>query len=213
MQTDTNRDKLLAAGSRLILAQGYAGCGLRDITTAAGLPASSFSSHFPSKEAFGLEIMERHYAAHYQLMRSTLRADALPAPLRLQRYFAALLESLDGEAACHGCLFGRLCTEGSSQTELMHSRLADMLLQIQRSLAYCLSAVRRAGMLPSHSEVDELAAFALASLQGAMLLSRTQRNLAPLRSCQHQLLQLLGCSDSEPQEVHAAVDVEYANIP
>lgn len=195
MHTNTNRDKLLAAGSQLIHVHGYARCGLRAVTAAAGLPASSFSSHFHSKEAFGLEILERHFAEHYRLMRGTLRNDALPAPQRLRRYFAALLEELDGEAARHGCLFGRLCAEGEGISELMRNRLADMLLQIQRSLAYCLSNARGAGLLAPHSEVDELAAFAVASLQGAMLLSRAHGEPTPLRQCQQLLLPLLGCAE------------------
>jgi TetR/AcrR family transcriptional repressor of nem operon len=205
MQTNTTRDKLLAAGGQIIHARGYAGCGLRAITAAAGLPASSFSSHFASKEAFGLEIMERYYARHYQLMRRTLRNEALAGPLRLRSYFDALLPAGDSpgdrDAVRHGCLLGRLCAEGHGPSELMRNRVADMLLQIQRSIAYCLSAVRAEGLLAPHSEIDELAAFTVASLQGAILSSRTARDPAPLRLCQRQLLRMLGC---------AALDSLYA---
>jgi len=38
--------------------QGLAGASVRDIVEAAGVPQGSFSNHFASKEAFGIEILD-----------------------------------------------------------------------------------------------------------------------------------------------------------
>lgn len=184
----------MSAGRRTLPAQGYAACGLRSVTDAAGLPHSSFSSHFSSKEAFGLEILELYFAEHHQLMRRTLRNDALAPPLRLRSYFDALLRHCDGDDDPLGAayLMGKLCAESQGIGELMRTRLVEMLLQIRRSLAYCLSAGAAAGVLPPHTEAQELAAFMLTSLQGALLAAKLRRDAAPLLQCAAFLLQMLG---------------------
>ena len=48
MQKQTNRDKLLANGLRVVHQQGLAGASVRDIVEAAGVPQGSFSNHFAS---------------------------------------------------------------------------------------------------------------------------------------------------------------------
>jgi TetR/AcrR family transcriptional repressor of nem operon len=49
---------------------------VRDIVQAVGVPQESFTSHFASKEASGLEIPDLYFAAGR--VRDTLRSDALP---------------------------------------------------------------------------------------------------------------------------------------
>ena len=44
-----------------------------------------------------------------------------------------------------------------------------------------VEAAAKAGELPPKFKRDEVAEFILSSMQGAMLLGRSQRNLAPLR--------------------------------
>lgn len=200
MTTLRNRDKLLAAGRRLMLAQGYAGSSVRSIADAAGLPLSSVHRQFGSKEALGLAVLELYFAEHQQLMHHTLRNDALPPPLRLRRYFSALLPDGASSAACGGCLMGKLCAEAQVLGLPMRARLAGMLGLTRCALAYCLSAASDAGFLPPHCEADELAAFMLASLQGAWLLVRMRRDSAALLRCQQQLLQMLGWPTHEAQD-------------
>jgi len=187
----TNRDKLLAAGRQVLHAQGYTGSGLRAIVSTAGLPLSSFNSHFGSKEAFGLEVLELYFSEHRQLMSRTLLDDTLAPQIRLRLYFEALVPPVTSETTNPGCLIGLLCAESQGLSALMQARLAAMLLQIQRSLSYCFSAAHAIGALPPRSEADELAAFVLASLQGTLLLARTYRDNAALTRCQQQLLQML----------------------
>ena len=63
MQKQTNRDKLLANGLRVVHQRGLAGASVRDIVEAAGVPQGSFSNHFASKEAFGVEILDLYFGS------------------------------------------------------------------------------------------------------------------------------------------------------
>jgi TetR/AcrR family transcriptional regulator, transcriptional repressor for nem operon len=60
MSRPSNKEKLLTDGLRLVHERGFGASSVRDITQAAGVPQGSFTNHFASKEAFGLEILERY---------------------------------------------------------------------------------------------------------------------------------------------------------
>src|SRR5258706_204280 len=86
MPRPSNKEKLLADGLRLVHERGFGASSVRDITQAAGVPQGSFSNHFASKEAFGLEILERYRAMTSAAVRATLRNDRLPPLGRLRAW-------------------------------------------------------------------------------------------------------------------------------
>jgi TetR/AcrR family transcriptional regulator, transcriptional repressor for nem operon len=56
MPRPSNKEKLLTDGLQLVHQRGFGATSVRDTTQAAGVPQGSFTNHFASKEAFGLEI-------------------------------------------------------------------------------------------------------------------------------------------------------------
>src|SRR3954447_13517958 len=89
MAKASNREKILTAGLRVVHAHGYAGASVRDIVEAAGVPQGSFTNHFSSKEAFGLEILELYFANGRETIRQTLLNDEWPPLERLGDYIDA----------------------------------------------------------------------------------------------------------------------------
>ena len=57
MPKPSHREKILTEGLRVVHERGFAGASVRDIVQAAGVPQGSFTNHFASKEAFGLEVL------------------------------------------------------------------------------------------------------------------------------------------------------------
>src|SRR5713101_8636342 len=55
------REKLVTAGLDTLYRRGFNGCGVEDITRAAGVPKGSFYNYFESKEALGIEVLERFW--------------------------------------------------------------------------------------------------------------------------------------------------------
>src|SRR5438067_12038965 len=89
MPKPSHREKLLQVGMQVVHERGFAGASVRDIVQAAGVPQGSFTNHFASKEAFGLEVIALYLAQEDQRLRQTL-GDAALAPLaRLRSYIAA----------------------------------------------------------------------------------------------------------------------------
>src|SRR6202030_4547797 len=86
MPRPSNKEKLLADGLRVVHERGFGASSVRDITQAAGVPQGSFTNHLASKEAFGLEILERYRAMTSAAVRATLRNDRLPPLDRLRAW-------------------------------------------------------------------------------------------------------------------------------
>src|ERR1700744_5908848 len=84
-----NLEKILTEGLRVVHERGFAGASVRDIVQAAGVPQGSFTNHFATKEAFGLEIIELYFERSRAVIDATLRNDALPPLQRLRAYIDA----------------------------------------------------------------------------------------------------------------------------
>ena len=62
---------------------------MRDIVQAAGVPQGSFSNHFASKEAFGVEILDLYFGFTRKVLAETLNNKKLKPLRRLEAYIDA----------------------------------------------------------------------------------------------------------------------------
>jgi len=194
MPKPSHREKLLQVGLQVVHERGFRGASVRDIVRAADVPQGSFTNHFASKEAFGLEVVERYAARTEALMRQTLRNEGL-APLQRLRAFVAASRAAcsDSHAAGaddgprNGCLLGNFSAEANDCGEALRARVVDALAAMQDALALCLRAAVQAGEIAPSTDCDETAAFILAGLQGATLLAKVQRSPRALERFEHVL--------------------------
>jgi TetR/AcrR family transcriptional regulator, transcriptional repressor for nem operon len=176
----SNREKLLTEGLRVVHQHGFAGASVRDIVQAAGVPQGSFTNHFASKEAFGLQVVDLYFARARETMRETLLNDALPPLQRLGAYIDTGKDRLNRDGMRNGCLFGNFTAEASDHSEAIRNRLVEVFAEVQRNIAYCLRAAVQAGELPAGFDCEEVAAFVVFSLQGANLLAKAHRSPEPV---------------------------------
>jgi TetR/AcrR family transcriptional repressor of nem operon len=180
MSRPSNKEKLLSDGLRVVHQRGFGASSVRDIVQAAGVPQGSFTNHFASKEAFGLEILERYREMTSAAVTTTLRNDALPPLRRLRAWIDGQLEYLRKDDMRRGCLYGNLSAEASEESEAIRTRVASVFAENQASVAYCLEAAIDAGELAPNTDVQELAGFIVSSLQGAILVAKAQRSPVPV---------------------------------
>ena len=191
MPRPSNKDKLLTDGLRLVHERGFGASSVRDITQAAGVPQGSFTNHFASKEAFGLEILERYREMTSAAVRATLRNDRLPPLRRLRAWIEGQLEYLRKDDMRRGCLYGNLSAEASEASEAIRFRVASVFAENQASVAYCLQAAIDGGELASNADAPELAGFIVSSLQGAILVAKSQRSPIPVERFERVLFERL----------------------
>lgn len=180
MPKPSHREQILREGLKVVHANGYANASVRDIVRAAGVPQGSFTNHFGSKEAFGLEVIEIYFANSCELFQRTLRNDALPPLQRLRRYIDDGKNRLDQQGMRTGCLFGNFAAEASEHSEPIRLRLLEIFAEVRAAIGYCLRAAVKAGELSPGLDCEEMAAFIVSSLQGANLLAKAERSPAPV---------------------------------
>ena len=187
MSRPSHREKLLSEGLRVVHERGFGGASVRDIVQAAGVPQGSFTNHFTSKEAFGLEVLDLYFANSLDVIARTLRNDSLAPLVRLRAYVDAQIEHIAKDDMRNGCLFGNFTAEATDQSEAIRVRLLEIFAEVQRSIEYCLKAAAKDGDLPPKTKYSELAGFIMSSLQGAILMAKGQRSAAPVERFRHLL--------------------------
>src|SRR6266481_8764643 len=131
------RQKIVDAGLKILIEKGFNGCGVQDITAAAGVPKGSFYNHFESKEALGAEVVERYGRENPR--RAALADTSLPALRRLRAHFERLSEAYTGWRFGRGCLLGNFSAELADQSQLIRERLADLYLSWSTDVAVVIA--------------------------------------------------------------------------
>ncbi len=162
--------------------RGFNAAGVRDITAAAGVPQGSFTNHFASKEAFGLEILERYFTDDVgSAIEATLRDTDLPPVERLRAYFDLITARFESREWRDGCLIGNLSLESAETSEALRTRLSEIFAQWREPFADSLEEAAAAGAIRLDMPALDLADFLLASWQGAILRMKVDHSPQPLQ--------------------------------
>src|SRR6516164_2884577 len=191
MPKPSHREKILSGGLRVVRVRGFRGSSVRDIVEAAGVPQGSFTNHFTSKEVFCLEILELYFKDVRAMIQRTLRSDSISPLKRLRAFVDAQIKYLDRIGWRNGCLIGNFSAEASEHSELIRKRLVEIYEEMRQAVAYCLKAAVKIGEVKRNTDCDDLAGFLIASLQGAILQSKTERNAVPLARFKHLVFSTL----------------------
>ena len=182
MARGQTKDVLLEVGRKMFLERGYNHAGIECILQAAGVPKGSFYNYFESKEDFALQVIDRFAACHDAVLDGHL-LDRSRRPLdRLRGYFMAIIEHLDTDQGCRGCLVGQLSQELAEQSESFRARLEGIFARWVDRFAECLTEARDAGEMELAPDGRPYAEFLLNSWQGALLRAKSARSTAPLRT-------------------------------
>jgi TetR/AcrR family transcriptional regulator, transcriptional repressor for nem operon len=176
MAKHTHRDKILESGLRVVHERGFAGASVRDIVRAAGVPQGSFSNHFASKEAFGVEILNLYFEQTLEIIQKTLHNDQLAPLERIRAYIEGVDTSLIKKNELNGCLMGNFSLESGEQSPMIQRRLVELFAEVQKEIANCVRDAVKAKELPSSTNARDFATFLHASLEGALLQSRAEQS-------------------------------------
>ena len=138
-----------------------------------------------------MQMLDIYHANSREAIDQTLRDEQRQPVDRLKHYLALNLAHLERDGMRNGCLYGNLSAEGSDHSELIRSRIVDIFAEVRQALARCLEDGAKRGEIRSNLEFDELADFAVASLQGAILLAKAQRDPGPFHRFERMFLSMI----------------------
>jgi TetR/AcrR family transcriptional repressor of nem operon len=181
------KEQIVTTSLNLLHSKGFNATSVQDITDAAGVPKGSFYNHFTSKEALGLEVLDRYTGAVAELA-SVLRDTSLPPLARLEQYFERLIAgNISTDFNC-GCLMGNFSTELSQQIPAMRSAVQQAFAASSAAMAAVIAQGQQDGSIRNPLPAAELAAFINDAWQGSVLRAKADHHIAPLQRFAHMVL-------------------------
>jgi TetR/AcrR family transcriptional repressor of nem operon len=171
------RTQILDAAARLISERGYTQTSVDDVIRVAGLCGKGhFYYHFKSKEELGYAVLNRQFEQFAERGLAVLR-DPMIDPLERLFLFIDSLVTLQAERGCRGCSssFGHLASELADAHEGFRKRIETVFERWAAQIQSLLWELRP----QLHDGVDtaRLARFIIATLEGAVLMSRVKKEI------------------------------------
>lgn len=169
------KTRFLKTAAELFQRQGYSGTGLKQLTQDADAPWGSLYHFFPGgKEQLAAEALEMAATAHAQELADLFGKVDLREAARL--LFRNEIRVLEQSGFAEGCPIAGVALDVASSSEKVRTACSAGFATWQAAIA---EGASRAGAPPHAARA--MAAFILATLEGAILLSRAHRSTEALR--------------------------------
>nr|WP_174863225.1 TetR family transcriptional regulator C-terminal domain-containing protein [Comamonas jiangduensis] len=151
-------------------------------TLKKGGTVSLFYHYFASKEAFGMELIER-YASYFAYKLDSHFGNQTLAPLaRLEAFVADAVSGMERYDFKRGCLIGNLGQEMNGLPESFRNRLVEVFKDWETRTAACLDAAKAQGQVAPAADTAELACVFWIGWEGAVLRAKLERSARPLQA-------------------------------
>jgi TetR/AcrR family transcriptional regulator, transcriptional repressor for nem operon len=183
MKTSSTKERLFAAGQRLMLDRSFHSVGLNDLLEAVQVPKGSFYHHFESKDQYGVEMLQDYLEqANATRRQILLRSEVEPNPLlRFQAYADALVAKvMQGDGKCP-CLEAKLASEVCSLSDGMREALLLEGQETRRIYQAVLDEAVAKNLLPATVPTATWASALVDLLCGAVQRCGITRSVQPLR--------------------------------
>ena len=175
MPADT-RERIVYAAMMLFARKGYASTSVAEILDDASVNAGSLYHFFPGKQDVLLAVLDAYrHGIHPMLLQPAWAGVADP----IERVFALLAhyrEYLHQSRCAYGCPIGSLALELHEPDPPVRALLAANFDAWISAIETCFSEA--GDRLPPDVDRRALATFALTTMEGGVMLSRTDRSLA-----------------------------------
>jgi AcrR family transcriptional regulator len=182
------RERMVFSASQLIRRDGVTATGMRDVAAHAGAPRGSLQHYFPGgKDQLAAEAVQwgGRYAA--KRVRRFLDTTSEPTPSRLFATMAAQWrDEFTTEGYAAGCPMAASVVDSAATNDTIREGAARALSEWRGAV---IDALHTMGVPRERAEA--LATLMIATLEGAIVLSRCTRDVAPLDTVVAQLSPLL----------------------
>lgn len=189
----STKEQILEVATRLMKVRGYHRTALEDVLRESGTAKGNFYHHFRSKEELGYAILDRLLRDFTERTLDPIFRDSSRPPLeRIEAFFGQLLAAQRARNCVGGCPMANLATELADFHEGFRLRLAEIFDLWRARLADALARAQAEGALASEADPAALARFLVAGLEGAILLTKVQKDIGVMESCVAELRRYLG---------------------
>lgn len=184
---EQSRQRLVDATATLLQRQGYHATGLAEVVAESGAPRGSLYFYFPGgKEELACAALEASGARWREVLEAVVGSAEDPGEA-VEAACRFLGESLAASGFVEGCPLATVGLEASHESERVRETIARHYDGWTSRIAARLEA---AGV--GREPARRLATFGLATIEGALLLSKVARSPTPLFDAGAMLRALVG---------------------
>jgi TetR/AcrR family transcriptional repressor of nem operon len=162
-------DQIIEVAESQVRAGGYNAFSFREIAKQVGIKSASIHYHFATKEDLGVAIAHR-YTARFEQQLDKLAENSAQPNDRLEGYIALFVQALTEDKQM--CLCGILAAESDVLPEALQ-RAVKVFFEV--NVAWLQGA-----LFADQPQAKAQAFLVLASLEGALMMSKVMQNYAPL---------------------------------
>ena len=185
------RSEILDAAAVLITERGFRETSIDDVIKSSKLSGKShFYHYFKSKEELGYEVLNRQFERFAERGLAILREPMIDPLERLYLFIDTLVAAQAQRGFRGGSPFGNLAAEMADAHEGFRKRIEIVFERWASQIQSLLWEARP--QLVDEVDAARLSRFIIATLEGALLMSRVQRDLAMLQGIVADLKRFIG---------------------
>ena len=192
MQEETSKstkEQILQTACRLIQRKGFNNTSLEDILRESGVGKGNFYYYFKSKDDLGYAVLDRLALWTSQQIGQEIFGRG-EDPVGEIFHLFDLVVAMQREAGCMGgCPLGNLAIEMSDIHDGFRQRIEEILASWRSYIAGALTRAQAKGQLAQNLQLDRIADFIFAGVEGAILVTKVRKDLAVLEGCLDELKQ------------------------
>jgi TetR/AcrR family transcriptional repressor of nem operon len=176
--------RILDVAERMLQVRGYNGFSYGDVAAELGITRAALHYHFPGKGELGQALIER-YATRFGSALARLDDTAPDAAAKLHGYVALYSDVLSADRMC---LCGMLAAESRTLPDPLQQAVCDFFTANTTWLRKVLDEGCADGSLRCPGTAEATASLVLGTLEGAMLITRLDGDVARFSATAEQLL-------------------------
>lgn len=185
---ELTRKRIVEAAAPIFNQHGYEGCSLNALMEATGLKKGGIYRHFASKEELAAEAFDHTWDAAWKtrFLHVDEQGDGIS---KLKQFIANFLERKSPVTG--GCPVLNTAVDADDGNAILRTKVAKALRSWTSRLETYVEEAKKEHLAKSDVDAKAVATLIIASLEGALMMSRIQRSDEPLRLVQSHLNEYL----------------------
>ncbi len=176
---ETTRQRIIETSAALFNRRGYAGCSMSDIMKATGLEKGGIYQHFQTKESLAVEAVRFALSTVVEVRTSDLAS--IPSVFaKLRRIVERFISS--PSPIVGGCPLMNTAVDADDGNPSLRKLAKRGFADWRRKLADTVREGIARGEFRSGTQPEQIADMMIASLEGALVMSRALHDNSPLEN-------------------------------
>jgi TetR/AcrR family transcriptional repressor of nem operon len=194
---EVTRQRIIELAAPLFNQRGFAGCSLQDIMAATGLEKGGIYRHFQSKEELAVESFKYARSVAFASRAVNLQPGATELD-RLRKMIAAFISKPNPIKG--GCPLLNTAVDADDGNAELKALSKQAFVDWRRRIRLILARAIAKGEISAGTDARQMANVIVASLEGALVLSRVDGNRRPLDHVQASLNAILNSIETKKQK-------------